>query len=340
MSARKFVVITSINPPSKAVEAFAAWPGWETVVVGDRKTPDELWAGAGVTYLSMDRQAALFPELSVAVPDNAYARKILGYAYAIRHGARFIFDTDDDNVPHRGAAEVVERVILAEDWTAGRRVRTRAGWFNTFSAFGNGGTWPRGFPLHLVHDVDTRPGEGRGCEPWGVVQFMVDSDPDFDAIGRMMRPGGAWFDSVDARRLVMPDRGTFAPINSQATLWPLESFPMLYLPVGIADRVTDIMRGYVAQAGLWRSGCVAAFAGALVLQERNPHDPARDMVDEIPLYVNAADWCRRLAQAGGDNPVSCYRAALRTLAECGAVPKANLDTYGLFLQAAGLGGAV
>jgi len=35
----KFIIITSINPPTEAVKAFASWNGWTTLVVGDRKSP-------------------------------------------------------------------------------------------------------------------------------------------------------------------------------------------------------------------------------------------------------------------------------------------------------------
>lgn len=336
MSARKFVVITSIHEPSQAIERFREWNGWEVVVVGDRKTPAGLWHLYGVTYLGLDRQANLFQDFAAAIPENTYTRKMLGYAYAIRHGAEYILDSDDDNVPYPVAVDDVDRIILAEDWTRGDRVRTRSGWFNPYPDLGARGLWPRGFPLDLIHDFGVKPEPGTGDEAWAVVQFMADADPDVDAIGRMMHPAGAYFDLCDAQRLVMPDRGVFAPLNSQATLWTAESFPLLFLPQGVSDRVTDILRGYIAQACLWRMGYVAAFAGAIVKQDRNPHDLAEDMRQEIPLYVNAADWCRRLAQIGGDGAAAAYRAALRTLVEIGALPKSNLETYGLFLRVAGL----
>lgn len=333
MSARKYVVITSIHEPTAAIRAFREWDGWEVVVVGDRKTPIGLWNLDGVTYLGMDRQRG---PLAESIPENTYTRKMLGYAYAIRHGAEYILDSDDDNTPYPGAVDDVDRIILAEDWTKGERVRTRAGWFNPYSHLGARGLWPRGFPLELVHGIGAKAEPGIGSDPWAVVQFMADADPDVDAIGRMMHPAGAYFDLCDAQMMILPDRGIFAPINSQATLWTAEAFPLLFLPQGVSDRVTDILRGYMAQACLWRMGYVAAFAGALVKQDRNPHDLAEDMRQEIPLYVNAADWCRRLEQIGGDSAAAAFRGALQTLAEIGAIPKINLEVYGMFLREAGL----
>jgi hypothetical protein len=76
----KFVIITSINPPTEAVTAFAAWPGWTTVVVGDRKSPPA-WRCDSVVFLSIDEQARLFPEFSALLPVNSYVRKMIGYLY-------------------------------------------------------------------------------------------------------------------------------------------------------------------------------------------------------------------------------------------------------------------
>jgi hypothetical protein len=36
---KKVIVTTTINPPTKAIEAFQAMKGWELVVAGDKKTP-------------------------------------------------------------------------------------------------------------------------------------------------------------------------------------------------------------------------------------------------------------------------------------------------------------
>ncbi|VDM75263.1 unnamed protein product [Strongylus vulgaris] len=42
-----------------------------------------------------------FRLLSVS-PENSYTRKNIGYLYAIKNGAKWIYDTDDDNKPYGG----------------------------------------------------------------------------------------------------------------------------------------------------------------------------------------------------------------------------------------------
>src|SRR5438270_13052687 len=108
MIAKKtFVIITSINRPSKAIHEFARWPGWHVIVVGDRKTPED-WRCDGVTYLGIEQQYDEFADLARLVPENTYTRKMVGYVYAMRRGATAIFETDDDNIPYVGAQAVVE----------------------------------------------------------------------------------------------------------------------------------------------------------------------------------------------------------------------------------------
>lgn len=79
---KKFIIITSINPPTAAVEEFSKWDGWTTVVVGDRKSPvDCNWGN--VVYLSLEKQKELFPDFCGFLPENTYLRKMIGYLYAL-----------------------------------------------------------------------------------------------------------------------------------------------------------------------------------------------------------------------------------------------------------------
>ncbi|GFO05612.1 conserved uncharacterized protein [Plakobranchus ocellatus] len=74
----------------------AALPGWKVVVVGDEKTPQN-WSSPNCVYLSLANQISSEARLADKLPANSYSRKNLGYLYAVRHGAKVIYDTDDDN---------------------------------------------------------------------------------------------------------------------------------------------------------------------------------------------------------------------------------------------------
>lgn len=69
--------------------------------VADGKTPTN-WSWPNVTLLSVKQQQQLPLRTANLLPYNNYARKALGYLYAIAHGADIIYETDDDNGPKEG----------------------------------------------------------------------------------------------------------------------------------------------------------------------------------------------------------------------------------------------
>jgi len=52
---------------------------------------------ARVVFLDVDAQRRAGSRVAALLPFNTYARKNLGYLYAIAHGAEVIYETDDDN---------------------------------------------------------------------------------------------------------------------------------------------------------------------------------------------------------------------------------------------------
>ena len=131
MKSNKFIVITSINQPTKAVYAFSKWPGWTTIVVGDRKSPAS-WVCDNVIFLSVERQLFEYPEFADYLPFNSYVRKMIGYLHAFNNGASAIFETDDDNIPYSNADLVLEADLLSNR-LAGSVVSSESGWLNVYS---------------------------------------------------------------------------------------------------------------------------------------------------------------------------------------------------------------
>lgn len=316
------VVITSINPPTAAVRAFAAIPGWTEYVVGDRKTPVD-WACSGVHYVPSDAESRLpWSQLAKVLPHDHYTRKMLGYLCAIEAGAAIIVDTDDDNVPHDGWS------VPAFD---GRWDTTppELGYVNTYRYFTEQRIWPRGLPLHRVLALDSEL-DSDACQPQdarvGVWQGLADGDPDVDAIYRLTVGESCVFDS---RAPLVLAPGTWSPFNSQNTAFRFEAFALMYLPSTVTFRFTDILRGVVAQPILWAAGLRLGFTEATVFQDRNEHDLMRDFESEVPCYldveragavvVDAIDGASSIE----DNLVRAYaalaRAGVVTDAECAFV---------------------
>jgi hypothetical protein len=329
----KFIVITSINPPSEGIARFRDWDGWEVIVVGDKKTPTG-WECDGVTCLGLEEQRKLFPGLAAAIPENTYRRKMIGYAYAIKNGATAIFESDDDNIPYSDAADIVDAELFW-DRKDGERRGTSNAFLNVYELFGARNCWPRGYPLEHVRDFTIEAREGRDTNPWAIMQFLCDEDPDVDAVYRMTRGRPVYF--ARNRKFIL-DAGTSCPFNSQATLWTPESFPLMFLPGGVTDRVTDILRSYIATRCLWHAGMAVAYASPIVYQKRNHHNLLNDFVQEMDLYFHSAEWfwALSLMEMKAKDMAGRYRECIERLGLRTDFLLENTAGYGLFLKAAGL----
>ena len=77
------------------------------------------------------------------IPWNHFGRKNIGYLYAIIHGAKVIYDTDDDNVPLGGLDTDEDDIV---------EIKTKASTINIYSEYIKGNNiWPRGFPLEHIN---------------------------------------------------------------------------------------------------------------------------------------------------------------------------------------------
>jgi len=279
MKLSKFIVITTINKPNKAIELYSKWKGWKLIIVGDRKTPK--WEDENIIFLDIDQQHEKYRELSKLVGENTYKRKIFGYIYAIQHGAEMIFETDDDNFPYS--------------------------WVNIYEKFGASDCWPRGYPLEMI----------------GVDQFLVNGDPDVDAVYRMTNKQKPITFSQQNPILLNP--GEHCPFNTQATLWQKEFFPLMFLPLGTTERTVDIVRSFIVLECLWRLGKTIAFHSPIMYQERNTHNLLKDFTQENPLYLHANEWCKELTNIKGDTMEEMFISGLEIL-------KLDTHSYKLFIS--------
>ena len=274
-SPTQFLVVTSIHPPTEAVLAYADRPDWRVVLVGDRKGPVAV-SDRRIDFLDLERQKSLGFEYAAQCPENHYARKNVGYLYALSCGAEIIAETDDDNFPLPGWGREIDFSLPAVRTFATTR------YFNVYREFTDVEVWPRGFPLREVVASRTEPARvSRQPAKIAVWQELADDDPDVDAIYRLTRGGEVRFHP--AERLVL-ERGTYCPFNSQNTFWCRAAFAALFLPGTVSMRYCDILRGYVAQRLFWQQDLRLGFGPATVRQLRNQHDLMRDFADEVTMY--------------------------------------------------------
>lgn len=308
----RFIVITSINRPTDAVARLSDLDGWRVVVVGDEKTPrGEDWGRA--TFLSLEHQRELGFRCVDHLRTGHYARKNIGYLYAMRAGAQLIFDTDDDNLPLSDQLPVPELTLTTHTAASDQR------FVNMYRLYTDQLIWPRGLPLTAIRaPVRTGPPEQVSAP---LQQALANHDPDVDAIYRLVISSFLDFSGTGTYALAS---GHYCPVNSQATYWRRDGYCTMLLPNSVGMRVTDIWRGYIAQTLLRRLGHSLVFTGPVLRQERNAHDILADFADELPVYRDVPKLIHVLENVTYGSIASMLESAYRAMADAGLVGEADV----------------
>ena len=234
-------------------------------------------------FLSIEDQKNLGFETVKYLKYGVYQRKNMGFLYAVQHGAKYIYDTDDDNHPYGEKisfdVETGNKTYLMYD--------SERHHYNTFEHFGQSTLWPRGYPLDMIDKPPVRTYKRCKKVRALVQQGVVDGDPDLDAIQRLTRKDAdvkfvVYFD-IKAEPVILPHR-SFAPYNTQNTFHHYDAFFSLMLPQTVTFRVNDIWRGYITQRLLWDIGGHLAYYPPNAYQDRTPHNFLKDFYQEDDLY--------------------------------------------------------
>ncbi|RCN42612.1 hypothetical protein ANCCAN_11414 [Ancylostoma caninum] len=260
----KWIVVTTVQHPTEDIKRLSRIPGWTLVVVGDTKTPKN-WSLEGVHYLSVEDQQ----RLAILLWRNILGLGLHQFDYSeetsgLRYGCKF---------------REVNKTRNSERFSPEKL-------FNPYSFFGKGDMWPRGFPIEYIQNHKNGPGRCCLCHKMrtaAVQQGLVHKDPDVDALYRLLhadkRDGLNEGFSKFAPPITLAS-GTYAPWNSQNTLFRRTAFFTLMLPATVPFRVTDIWRSYFAQKLLHMVGENIAFYPANAIQIRNAHNYLDDFRSE------------------------------------------------------------
>ena len=314
-----WAVVTTIFEPSEAVLGVASsLTGWCMVVVGDTKTPNNYVSVAGwtgrddVVYLSIKEQTQLLRHPLVEMtPVRSFARKNLGFLFAILHGAQIIYDFDDDNVLKQtdeknpvGSSFLQKFSRTDKEGAQTRVVKLSNDYqhpaFNPFPLMqatdsNHNNMWPRGFPIEMMKNEMSSgmkeadlAGEHVPLSSIGVVQSVCDGDPDVDAIYRMTHQLPVYFNSgPGASPLLIPAK-SYSPYNAQATIHRYNAFWGLYLPWTMTGRVSDIWRSYITQRIMKDIGVSVVYSPPFVTHHRNQHNYLADLEAETHLYLRTS----------------------------------------------------
>ena len=319
----KWAVMTTIFDVSNAVRRQVKLRNWCLVVVFDKRSAKMYntgWmSGEGndvVVFLRPDDQIDMHNAFVDALPWNHFGRKNIGYLYAIIHGAKVIWDFDDDNalkfwIPGAappGAPSIDEAIPDNDEQMIDVLEPKDHNWptYNPYPILGAPTlpSWPRGLPLDDIkvsncsntplHNIKIKGGS------IAVLQSLAEYQPDVDAIFRLTMPIPFFFNKTKVNKHLMIPKGSLTPYNAQATLHFSAGFFGLFLPITVSGRVTDIWRSFIAQRLFWDAGLQFGFiARPLVVQDRNVHSNIGDLGSEWDLYVKGKPLMEFLASWKG-----------------------------------------
>ncbi len=268
---KKYIVTTTINAPTKALERFSAMEEWELIVIGDLKTPADYKLSRG-QYVNPAEQESYDKALSDAIGWNCIQRRNIGIVMAYEAGADVVAVVDDDNIPLEGWGEN----LLVGTEAEVNYYQSDIGAFDPIGATNYPHLWHRGYPLELLQSRDYSR-RSKETVQVDIQAGFWNGDPDIDAICRLEHAPDCDFDA-EAFPIAASE---LSPFNSQNTFLSRRVLKhyFLYPYVG---RMDDIWAAYYVQALGYR----VAFSAASVFQDRNVHDLLRDMQNEIIGYMN------------------------------------------------------
>jgi hypothetical protein len=293
---QKWIIVTTINEPTEQIKKLANIDDYQLLVVGDTNT-NQSWSYTNVIFLNVDQQLQLGFKTFMTTPFKSYTRKNIGYLYAIHNGAKYIYDTDDDNAPTAD----LHTYFQYEEQKYGLRIKcsVNSTVINPYAHFGQPLIWPRGYPLSQVNGIYDNS-YSCGLKKTSIVQQgLVNGDPDVDAIFRLTKSLenkriDIQFDST-APSLEIP-KTKLAPYNSQNTFFHYKAFWSLYLPSTVSFRLTDIWRSYWAQRLMWLTDDTLTFHGPNAKQIRNSHSYIKDFEQENNMYLQTEDLMKLLLE--------------------------------------------
>lgn len=277
-----FIVTTTIYKPSKALIKFSNIKNWKLIVVGDKKTPHNLYSKLkNIIYLHPKDQIKIDKKLSNLIGWNCIQRRNFGYILAYKLGAKLIATVDDDNIPlsNWGKKIYLEKKFFIDSFN------TNLVCFDPLSIFKHKKKiWHRGFPLQLIQEKVFLKKKKIEIIP-DIQANLWNGNPDIDAINRM---------SIVKENFTFKLKRPYTsnkimPFNSQNTILKRNIIKNYFLFPHVG-RMDDIWAAFYIQS----IGKKVVFSKATVKQERNPHNLFNDFNNELIGYNNNLNLIKSL----------------------------------------------
>ena len=314
---------------------------WKIVIISEDDKIDKNWKlleCKELVYLSLKDQIYLGFKITKFLKDNSYARRNIGYLYAIQNGAKEIYEIDEDII----ISDLNHLTRNLNNIFIGYGLRNDSRMINPFYFYGEANIWPRGFRIKDIgNNEDSKyyilNSSKLNIKPL-IFQGLINGIPDVDSIliqTRIKKNNLINFKfSNNFPLLYLP--GNYVPINSKNTRYLYEIFPYLLLPSSLNERICDIFRGYIMQKFAWsNNGGVIYYFTSLYhnkslnlknmhfFEEKDLYYKLDNFLDELNIKLNSKnkyptnflDFIKILVDKGflNMNDLKLYKAFIKDL---------------------------
>jgi hypothetical protein len=344
--------MTVFNPPNPSIfDLLKLLTRWKIIIISNNKKIDKNWellnSSFKITYLSIRKQIKLGYNI-LKYLNNTCSRKNIGYLYAIQHGAKEIFEMDENVI----ISDLNNLDIDYKNDKICYGIRNDSSMINPYSFFykKNINIWPRGFRLRdLGKDFDNKfyvlNPKNLQLKPL-IYQGIIDGFPDIDSIFQKTNIYYSTKLEFTYNYPLVYFPGNYIPINSKNTKYFYEIFPFLLLPTTVNERISDILRGYIMQYFAWRyEGCVIYHVSNNFIKENNLQ--TQFFKEEKKLFFNIDNFIDILNinsnlefnnpidllykiindliqnKLFGENEINVYKAYFQDLSNCGYTFSSN-----------------
>ena len=341
ISSDKWIVMNAFNPPTDSIiELEKVIKDWKIVVIGNIKTNDTNWEifknSNKLIYLSLKSQNTLGYEILNYIPEDSYKRKNIGYLFAIQHGAKEIYELDENldisienfNLDY----DIKHNQLCYVNQNEGIMV-------NPYPHFGETNIWPRGFLLkdmranhnNSFYYAHSRQIQSKPLVYQGLINKIPDIDPLFIQINSKLVGHLDIKFSNNYPLLYLPNN--YVPINSKNTKYFYELFPFLMLPIGVNDNFSDILRGYLIEKITYEYGGAIVFHNSKAYNE-NEDFLKNNITEERDLLYNLQNILDIIKSNNYyyNNPINLFLNILKKLINKNFLKNDELLIYKAFLS--------
>ena len=271
----KWIVITAFNPPSSfIINLEKNIEDWKIIVIGNNETNDIKWnifkSSNKLFYLSLEDQIDLNYNIIKYLKQNSYYRKSIGYLYAIQHGAKEIYEIDED-IEFNNFSCINN---YFDDILVSYVKRNDSLMINPYSHFGDKNIWPRGFKIsdigkQITNDFHFINSSNILLKPL-IFQGLINYYPDVDSLFYLTRKDLNSIYNFNRSYPLIYFPNNYVPINSKNTRYLYDIFPLLMFPISIDENIGDIWRGYIMQYFSWKMNGVIIYYSSDSFRKINP----------------------------------------------------------------------